>query len=220
MTTFPLPQAVIFDCDSTLSTLEGIDELAAAKNCRAEITALTDLAMNGEVPLEAVYAKRLDIIRPSRQEVAAIADLYAAHPCVNAQAVIKALQAKGVRVGIVSGGLLDAVLPFGLSLGVAAEDIFAVALNYDAQGQYLSVQESPLTTASGKFGVVAAWKKQQGFSTLHLVGDGMSDVAALGAEAADVVIGYGGVIARSAVRDNASIFIEDPDLLNLLTLWS
>lgn len=219
MPLFPLPQALIFDCDSTLSTIEGIDELAAAKNCRVEIAALTDRAMNGEVPLEAVYAKRLEIIRPSRSDVRAIADLYAANPCLHAQEIVRHLQDKGVRVGIVSGGLLDAVLPFGQSLGIAEEDIFAVALDYDVQGNYRGVLPSPLTTAAGKFEVVAQWKARHQFKSLYLVGDGMSDVAALGKAAADVVIGYGGVIARPAVREQASIFIEQADLLALLALW-
>ena len=60
-------RTVIFDCDSTLSAIEGIEELAVAH--REEIARLTDLAMQGAVPLEEVYGRRLDLIRPSRQEV-------------------------------------------------------------------------------------------------------------------------------------------------------
>ena len=56
-------RTVLFDCDSTLSTIEGIEELAAAN--RPEIVALTEAAMRGEVPLETVYAKRLELVQPT-----------------------------------------------------------------------------------------------------------------------------------------------------------
>ena len=54
---------VFFDVDSTLVTIEGVDVLGAGN---AEIARLTERAMNGEIALEEVYAKRLEIIRPNR----------------------------------------------------------------------------------------------------------------------------------------------------------
>ncbi|MFP5356028.1 MAG: haloacid dehalogenase, partial [Gemmatimonadota bacterium] len=65
---------VLFDCDSTLSTIEGIDELA--REYRDQIVPLTELAMRGEVTLESVYGRRLAIIRPSREEVERVGRLY------------------------------------------------------------------------------------------------------------------------------------------------
>ncbi len=54
---------VVFDCDATLSALEGIDQLAALAGVADAVSALTHRAMNGEVPLEAVYGERLALIR-------------------------------------------------------------------------------------------------------------------------------------------------------------
>ena len=51
---------VVFDCDSTLSAIEGVDELAGEK--RDEVEALTRRAMNGELSLDQVYGERLDLI--------------------------------------------------------------------------------------------------------------------------------------------------------------
>ena len=67
-------RCVIFDCDSTLSTIEGIEVLAAAH--REEVAALTDAAMRGEIPLEQVYGRRLDLVRPTRDAVAALGRRY------------------------------------------------------------------------------------------------------------------------------------------------
>ncbi len=51
---------------------------------------------------------------------------------------------------------------------------------------------------------------------LALVGDGVTDVAARSAGAH--VIGYGGVVARPAVRSSADDFIESADLADVLPL--
>ena len=55
-------RTVVFDCDSTLSAIEGIDELAGEH--RSAVTELTEAAMRGEVPLQDVYGRRLALIRP------------------------------------------------------------------------------------------------------------------------------------------------------------
>jgi phosphoserine phosphatase len=72
----PKFDAVCFDCDSTLTRIEGIDELARRSGCEAKIASLTEAAMNGAIPLEAVYAKRLDLVRPDRAALAWLAGRY------------------------------------------------------------------------------------------------------------------------------------------------
>jgi len=62
-----------FDVDSTLVTIEGIDILASGD---PEIARLTDAAMNGEIPLDQVYAKRLEAIRPARAQIDQLAKTY------------------------------------------------------------------------------------------------------------------------------------------------
>lgn len=52
---------IFFDCDSTLSTIEGIDELAKLKGKEGRVSILTDKAMNGDLDLSEVYGKRLKL---------------------------------------------------------------------------------------------------------------------------------------------------------------
>lgn len=214
----PAPDGVVFDCDATLSALEGIDELAARAGVAEQVSALTHRAMNGDIPLEAIYGERLALIRPPRAALATIARRYQESIVPGARETIAALQVRGIRTAIVSGGLLDAVLPLAATVGVAAADTFAVRLQYDADGNYQHYIESPLTTAAGKAAIVAAWKRQHGLKHIVMVGDGMSDVAARAPDAAERIIGYGGVVERAAVRAAADQYSTAHDLRDLLPL--
>ena len=214
----PAPDGVVFDCDATLSALEGIDELAAQAGVAEKVSALTHRAMNGDIPLEAIYGERLALIRPRERDLATIAQQYLDRTVPGARETIAALHARGIQVAIVSGGILDAILPLAASLGVAPADTFAVRLQFDANGDYSGFEPGPLTTAGGKAAVVAAWKKRHGLKHVVMVGDGMSDVAARAPDAADRIIGYGGVVERAAVRAAADQYSTARDLRELLPL--
>jgi len=59
--TRPAGKLVFFDCDSTLSTIEGIDELARLSGPEVfqQVVALIDAAMNGDVPIHEVFGRRM-----------------------------------------------------------------------------------------------------------------------------------------------------------------
>src|SRR5919198_1767775 len=105
--------SVVIDVDSTLSGIEGIDFLAArrSKDVEATIVALTDRAMRGDVALEAVYGVRLTIIRPTRADVAALAEAYQSAIAPGAAEAIAAMRRAGARLTLVSGGVREAIRP-------------------------------------------------------------------------------------------------------------
>jgi len=81
---------VVFDCDSTLSTLstvEGIDVLAEGLGLEAEVAALTDAAMAGEIDLSDIYGARLEMLRPTEQAVAGLRAAYKRHIVEDAREV-------------------------------------------------------------------------------------------------------------------------------------
>ncbi|HLY24941.1 MAG TPA: HAD family hydrolase, partial [Aggregatilineales bacterium] len=117
---------VFFDCDSTLSAIEGVDELARLKGKEGRVGLLTQKAMDGDLDLADVYGKRLRAIRPTRGQLAAIEQKYWDTLVPDAKEVIAALLLLGKQVFIISGGLAAPVRGFGKRLGVPAGNIRAV----------------------------------------------------------------------------------------------
>jgi len=112
---------------------------------------MTNDAMTGAIPLDAVYAKRLSLVRPSRTDLAALADAYAAGLMPGARDAIGTLRDAGVHLALVSGGLRDAILPFAAELGFAVQDVHAVELRFTPDGAFAGFDAAtPLACAGGK----------------------------------------------------------------------
>ncbi len=193
---------LFFDVDSTLVTIEGIDVLAGG---HPEIAKLTNAAMNGEVPLDEVYARRLEIIRPARAAVDALAQRYLASLVDGAEEVIAALRERGHVIHLVTAGIEQAIAPLAERLGI--RNVHAVRLMFDDDGNYENFdRRSLLTRAGGKELVVRAVRvRSKGGAAM--IGDGASDLEAK--PAVDLFIGFGGVAERPLVRENADVFVSD-----------
>ncbi len=203
---------ICFDCDSTLSKIEGIDELARRAGMGAEIAKLTDAAMNGEFPLEAVYERRLALIKPDKASIDWVADLYIAEIVAGVKEVFSTLLAQGKTVHIISGGLRPAILPLAAYLGLPESHVHAVEVFFDEAGAYAGFdQASPLARTGGKAVVVAGLKTE---APLLMIGDGKTDLEAK--QAGAYVIGFGGVVDRDIVRENADFYSTDPALTFVL----
>lgn len=202
---------VFLDVDSTLVTIEGIDVLAGGN---PEIARLTDAAMNGEIALEEVYGRRLDLIRPSQDAVERLGRLYVASLVDGAVETISALREAGCDVHLVTAGIAQAIAPLAAHLGIADRSVHAVALRFDAKGEYADFdRRSLLTRAGGKELVVhSVLARAKGKSAF--IGDGVSDLETK--PVVDLFIGFGGVVARPRVKENAEVFVEEPTLRAVL----
>jgi phosphoserine phosphatase len=210
-------RAVLFDCDSTLSALEGIEELASAH--RREVETLTDAAMRGEVALEEVYGRRLDLIKPGRAAVEALVPRYIHGLVEDAAATVAGLLAAGVDVRIVSGGLLPAVLGLARHLGIRDDAVSAVPIHFTAEGAYAGYDvSSPPARSGGKAEVVRAWKAaaEPIPGPILFVGDGATDLEAR--PEVDLFVAYAGVIARPEVLAAAPVVVRSSSLSPILPL--
>jgi len=196
----PKYRLIFFDVDSTLVTIEGIDVLAGGN---PEIVRLTEAAMNGEVPLDEVYGRRLEIIRPTRVMIDTLVERYLSSLVPGAEETIAALREAGCIIHLVTAGIEQALTPLAAKLGVA---LHAVRLRFSDDGAYVDFDRaSPLTRSGGKE-VVVRDIRARSKGKAAFIGDGASDLQAK--PAVDLFIGFGGVHTRPRVRENADAFVS------------
>ena len=193
---------VFFDVDSTLVTIEGIDVLADGDS---NIAKLTDAAMNGEIPLDQVYAKRLEMIRPSKQRVDQLATTYVQSIVDGAAETIAALQNEGIIVHLVTAGIEQAIRPLADALNV--RNIHAVKLTFDANGNYKDFDRRSFLTRPGGKELVVRDVRARAHGNAAFIGDGVSDLEAK--PAVDLFIGFGGVVVRPRVKENADLYVTN-----------
>ena len=207
---------LLFDCDSTLSAIEGIDELGRLRGPEVfkAVEEMTTQAMDGSTPMESIFAKRLDMIKPTLKELESIGQKYIQQVEPTAVDTIKKLKANGWTVMIVSGGFTQAIRPLAQYLGI--DRVEAVELRFNADGSYAGYVES-CPTAKSKGKNVVAIKLRDEFKAYQtvLVGDGASDLEVKGD--VDKMIGFGRYTARPKVKAGADAFITSLDqLISLL----
>lgn len=205
---------VCFDCDSTLSKLEGIDELARYYELDVnEISRLTQAAMNGDMPLESVYARRLIEINPDQASVHWLASRYLEEITEGAEAVCRELISRGKELHIISSGIRQAILPLAEFLGFSNRQVHAVDLYFQEDGSYVTYdRRSPLARSGGKAEVCKLLLEPH--KTLLMVGDSAADLAAK--QFGVSVLGFGGVVERPKVRELADFYCSGPSLTTIL----
>jgi len=199
---------ILFDLDSTLSTIEGFDEIGRKKGVYEEVVAATQKTMDGDIPFAEAFANKLQILKPSQKDVLWLVDLYKKSVEKNAYETVKKLSdMKDIKVGILSNNLDIAVKEFGKFLSLSEDLCIGVKAAFDDQGEYLGLdEEDPLAYDGGKGKIIEKIKKQTS-EKIIFIGDSKADMDA--GVFSDLFIGYGGVIERDKVVRNAPHFAHN-----------
>ena len=161
---------------------------------------------------EEALAARLDIIRPSRSDIAACLEQHPLRLSPGVDKLVEALHARGTAVFLVSGGFRLMIEPVAERLGVSVDNIYANTILFDDAGEYAGFDANEPTSADqGKPKALGAIKERFGYETMIMVGDGATDAQAK--PPADAFVGFGGVVVREAVKDKACWFVRDFDAM-------
>lgn len=208
-------EAIVFDCDGTLSTLEGIDEIARHKGIGHQIESLTAHAMTHAGISPEFYSERLSIVRPTLEQTQALGLQYYQNRVEDISHVIETLMRLNKTVYIVSAGMYQAVAHFGNLLTIPMENIHAIHIHFDEEGQYHDFDRgSPLVNRTGKRDYIMELKKKH--KTLLHVGDGLNDHVVY-----DLVtrfVGFGGAFFRENIAAACEYYIKSPSMAPLLPL--
>jgi phosphoserine phosphatase len=209
-------KSVVLDVDSTLSGVEGIDWLASLRGAEVEAwsNSLTARAMEGLIPIEAVYGERMALVKPTLSEIQELSAVYIDRVAAGAREVLAELREHDVELVMVSGGLREAILPLARELGVREERVHAVSVFFGKDGEYTGFDERSLMTRQN--GKRATVKEMDLKGPVLAVGDGMTDCEIR--PVVDSFAAFTGFMKRDPVVERADYVIETFDQLRALVL--
>ena len=203
---------VIFDFDSTLITLESLEEILADQ-CRkqpgleARIREITDLGMAGSIDFQQSLSRRLQLASPTLADVCAFGQRGIQLLTPGMRDLVSWLLDRGADVRIVSGGLREAIVPVALDLGIAADHVHAVSLLWDESGSFAGIDPDDPFSRSKSEGV-SAWIKKTPTPRIA-VGDGMTDYYLLRDGLVDHFVAFTENVRREAVTAVSKLEARD-----------
>lgn len=204
-----------FDCDGTLSLIEGINVLATRNGVAKQVHQITARCMGKTGMTPDDYRQRLLHVQPTRKQVEELAECYKRHIAPGAQELIQLLHGLHKKIYIISAGIKTAVVPFAQTLGIPASHVLAVDVYFDDAGNYQGFDEqSNMIQGNGKTVEIASVLKPGERSLL--VGDGVSDW-----EARDAVtrfIGFSGLSPKEWVKNHANFYITNTSFYPIIAL--
>jgi phosphoserine phosphatase len=197
---------LIADMDSTMITCECIDELADYAGVKAQVAAVTEAAMRGDLDFEAALDARVALLAGMDAAVLDQCRRERVRLMPGAQTLVRTMAAKGAHTLLVSGGFTAFTAPVAAEIGFAAQ-----------VANTLVIENGRLTGKVARPIVDAATKRAQllgagvPLPATLAVGDGANDIPML--ETAGFGIAYHAKPRAAAAADAA---VRHGDLTVLL----
>ena len=204
---------VLFDVDSTLVEIEGLDYLAERKGLKDKLAPLTVQAMNGTLSMREAMVQKMDALRPSALDLEFMGHAYLQHVVLGVLETIEEIHRLGHRAWILTGNFQQAAELLASGIGIPRNRVLANQVILNDRGEYVGINpDLPLFNNHGK--VVTITNNSHRLHNITMVGDGSTDAETK--PVVDLFIGYGGVARRKAVEKTAEVYIKDRDLRKIL----
>jgi D-3-phosphoglycerate dehydrogenase len=212
----------ILDFDSTLVSVESLDELARIslegqpdkETKLAQLHALTNQGMNGGLAFDESLRRRLELFAANRGHVEQVVELLKDAITDSALELEDWFEENADNVYIVSGGFADYIVPVAEELGIPASHVFANKFVYDAAGNIIGFDETlPTSKQGGKSEQVARLELA---GPVVMIGDGMTDYEVRAKGMADEFWAFTQHVTRPTVVERADRVIGGFDEVEAL----
>lgn len=205
---------LVSDMDSTMITVECIDELADYAGIKPEIAAITERAMAGELDFAAALKARVALLRGLPESVIKTCLEERVRPMPGAETLVRTMAAWGAHTVLVSGGFTSFTGPVAKLIGLA--EVHANVLEI-ADGVLTGALVGDVVDASAKRAVLLAAAENNGVGPDHIlaVGDGANDLPMIAAAVEGNGLGVG-YHPRPQLAAAANFSVRHNDLTALL----
>ncbi|MEI5688750.1 phosphoserine phosphatase SerB [Sphingomonas kyungheensis] len=201
---------LVADMDSTMITVECIDELADYAGIKAQVAAVTEAAMRGELDFEGALDARVALLAGLDERVIAQCLAERVRIMPGARSLVRTMRAHGAAAVLVSGGFTRFAEPVAAEIGFdrAIANVLEVA-----DGRLTGTVTKPIVGSATKEQTLGDWLVERGIERARslAVGDGANDLAMIGR--AGLGVAYH---AKPIVAAAAAARIDHGDLSALL----
>jgi len=201
---------LIADMDSTIIGCECLDELADFAGVKAEVSAITERAMRGEIGFEGALRERVGMLRGL--PIGALEQCYAERVRLNpgARTLVMTMALHGARCALVSGGFSFFTSRVAAKAGFHTDRANTLI---EADGVLTGVVGDPILGREAKLAALCEDAAALGIDLTETlaIGDGANDLAMI--KAAGLGVAYR---AKPLVAAEADARIDHTDLTSLL----
>ena len=209
----------IIDFDSTIITLESLDELARIalehtsdkEKLIRKIADITHAGMEGKIDFPTSLEKRFALFNPKTEDIAQLIIFLKEHITPSFRRNKVFFQENREQIYIISGGFREYILPIVEEFGISEDHILANTLTYDTNGTITGFNKSnALAQHNGKVKAVAALNLK---GNICVIGDGITDYQIKERGEADTFFGFFENVHRKGIAAKADVSIKSFDEL-------
>ncbi|KAA3440667.1 phosphoglycerate dehydrogenase [Rufibacter hautae] len=199
----------IIDFDSTFTKVEALDELCAIcipdparrQKVLTEIQRITDLGMEGEIPLVDSLDQRLALLSANRDHLDTLIEHLRGQISESFKHNKAFFEAFKDDIYIISNGFREFIVPIVRELGVKPENVFANSFTYDENGNITGFdRDNVLTQNQGKAKQIKSLNLP---GEVYVIGDGYTDYEIKEAGIADKFYAFTENVSRDSVVGKA-----------------
>lgn len=216
----------VFDFDSTLTSVEGLDVLAEIslanhpkkEEILAQIVEITNLGIDGEISFTQSLERRIKLLNANKAHLEQLTVELKKHISTSVERNKDFFKNFADNIYIMSAGFKEFIIPVVADYNITADRVFANTFKFDANDTIIGFdRDNPLSKHNGK---IACLRNMNLQGEIQMIGDGYSDYVTRKAGIADKFFAFTENVEREKTIENADYIVKSLDeflKLNKLT---
>ncbi len=199
----------IFDFDSTLTKVEGLDilaEITLTNNPKKEetieeIIKITNLGIDGEISFTQSLERRIKLLNAKRSDIELLIKELRKHVSSSIERNREFFESFSENIYVISAGFKEFIDPIVAAYNIPSDRVFANTFEFNEEGEIIGFdRDNVLSSHNGK---IQCLKNLQLKGEIQVIGDGYSDYVTKEAGVADKFFAYTENVARQKTIENA-----------------